>query len=75
MNRAFGPTFYIAGVFKFGQDLLGFVGPLLLSSIINFVSDKSIPSWHGYAYAGLLLGAAELQSLLLHQACICVFVP
>lgn len=69
LSRAFGTPFYVAGIFKFCQDMLGFVGPQLLSYLITFVSDKSQPLWHGYALAAGLLFAAELQSLLLHQVC------
>eukprot|EP00047_Mylnosiga_fluctuans_P021846 m.109714 g.109714 ORF g.109714 m.109714 type:complete len:1474 (+) comp9049_c0_seq5:48-4469(+) len=67
LARAFGPPFYIGGVLKFFQDMLGFVGPLLLSQLINYVSDPDTPSWKGYGLAVVLLAAAELQSILLHQ--------
>jgi hypothetical protein len=69
LARAFGGTFYVAGVFKLGQDLLGFVGPQLLSFLIVFVSSTD-PAWHGYGLAVALFAAAELQSILLHQVCI-----
>ena len=35
--------------------------------MINFTSDLSEPSWHGYLYAVLLFLAALLQSLFLNQ--------
>ncbi len=67
LSRAFGLTFYLSGFLKFAQDMLGFVGPQLLSLLIVFVSDSSIPEWRGYALAFALLVSAELQSLILHQ--------
>ncbi len=30
---SFGSTFFVAGIFKFTQDLLNFAGPLLLKSV------------------------------------------
>ena len=35
--------------------------------MINYTSDKTIPSWQGYFYAVLLFVTAVIQSLCLHQ--------
>lgn len=41
--------------------------PLLPRLLINFVNDKSAPSWQGFLYTGLLFFTAGLQTLILHQ--------
>lgn len=40
---------------------------LLRRLLINFVNDKTAPSWQGYFYIVLLFVSACLQTLLLHQ--------
>lgn len=40
---------------------------LLRRLLINFVNDKTAPSWQGYFYTVLLFVSACLQTLLLHQ--------
>ncbi|XP_065826757.1 multidrug resistance-associated protein 1-like [Oscarella lobularis] len=67
LAKAFGGLMLTAAVFKFGQDVLTFMGPQLLKLMINFTKDKSIPVWRGYVYAVLLFCSAQAQSLLLHQ--------
>ncbi|XP_049455616.1 canalicular multispecific organic anion transporter 1 [Epinephelus fuscoguttatus] len=53
--------------FKLLQDLLSFVSPQLLKSMISFTQDTSRFTWEGYMYAVLLLLVALLQSLFLQQ--------
>ena len=59
--------FLICGLMKFMQDCLTFVSPLILKLLIGFVQNLSEPYWHGIVYAGILLAASILQSLILHQ--------
>ncbi|CAI8020809.1 Multidrug resistance-associated protein 1 [Geodia barretti] len=67
LARSFGGTFFIAGFFKLGQDLLGFASPQILKLMIRFTEDPSESDWRGYLYAVLLFVTAVVQSLLLHQ--------
>lgn len=71
-SKAFGNTMYFAGIFKFCQDLLGFLQPQLLRYIIRFVEDQQSeeprePAWHGWGYCFAMFGTAALQSIMLHQ--------
>lgn len=65
--KAFGPGFLLAGIFKLGNDILIFSGPLLLQAIIRFVSSTTTPTSIGFLYVFLLLAASILQSVCLHQ--------
>eukprot|EP00043_Microstomoeca_roanoka_P016335 m.166363 g.166363 ORF g.166363 m.166363 type:complete len:1602 (+) comp16436_c27_seq1:218-5023(+) len=67
LAEAFGGVFAIAAIFKALQDVLTFVQPQLLNELINFVTDSTAPTWHGYALAGGIFGASVLQSICLHQ--------
>ncbi|KJE98072.1 multidrug resistance-associated protein 3, variant [Capsaspora owczarzaki ATCC 30864] len=67
LGRAFGKTFFFAGLFKIAQDSLGFVSPQLLDSMILFIKDTNAPVWQGYAYGAGMFVTAILQSLILHQ--------
>ncbi|XP_012669991.1 ATP-binding cassette sub-family C member 3 isoform X2 [Clupea harengus] len=65
--RAFGPYFLIGSAYKLLQDLITFVNPQLLSSLISFIKKKDAPSWWGFALAFLMFGCAILQTIILHQ--------
>ncbi|KAG8145847.1 hypothetical protein E2320_012309 [Naja naja] len=67
LYKTFGPYFLMSFLFKASHDLMMFTGPELLKLLINFVNDKSAPSWHGFLYTGLLFFTACLQTLVLHQ--------
>ncbi|XP_070617590.1 multidrug resistance-associated protein 1-like [Erythrolamprus reginae] len=67
LYKTFGPYFLMSFLFKALHDLMMFTGPELLKLLINFVNDKSAPSWQGFFYTGLLFLAAGLQTLILHQ--------
>uniref|UniRef100_T1JBD6 ABC-type glutathione-S-conjugate transporter n=1 Tax=Strigamia maritima TaxID=126957 RepID=T1JBD6_STRMM len=47
---------------KWMSDILGFVSPLMLKELINFVSSDE-PSWKGYVYAITIYLAATLSSI------------
>ncbi|XP_063171075.1 multidrug resistance-associated protein 1-like [Candoia aspera] len=67
LYKTFGPYFLMSFLFKAFHDLMMFTGPELLKLLINFVKDKSAPSWQGFLYTGLLFVSAGLQTLVLHQ--------
>ncbi|XP_062521920.1 ATP-binding cassette sub-family C member 3-like isoform X2 [Corticium candelabrum] len=67
LTRAFGKEITVEMILKLIQDLIMFVGPLLLKLLIDFTEDSTIPTWRGYVYASLLFIVAEVQSLDLHQ--------
>eukprot|EP00698_Gefionella_okellyi_P004133 TRINITY_DN13869_c0_g1_i1.p1 TRINITY_DN13869_c0_g1~~TRINITY_DN13869_c0_g1_i1.p1 ORF type:complete len:1343 (-),score=367.63 TRINITY_DN13869_c0_g1_i1:24-4052(-) len=78
MHRSFGTYFYISGVIKLIHDILQFFSPMLLRALIAFTASyaasasgqpptASQPIWIGILLALGLFGAAELQSLFIHQ--------
>ncbi|NXR46089.1 MRP1 protein, partial [Hippolais icterina] len=67
LYKTFGPYFLMSFLFKAGHDLLMFSGPEILKLLLNFVSNKAAPNWHGYFYTVLLFVCSCLQTLILHQ--------
>ncbi|XP_069171929.1 multidrug resistance-associated protein 1 isoform X6 [Procambarus clarkii] len=69
MARTFGPTFFFGAILKVIYDVLQFVSPQILSLLINFTenNDASQPQWRGYFYAILMLVFAQIQSFVLGQ--------
>lgn len=74
LSRAFGPTMYIAAIFKLLQDLLAFVQPELLNLFISYISDRNNileedrPKQEiGWEIACGMFGVALIQSISLHQ--------
>ncbi|GAA5854514.1 hypothetical protein JCM9279_000825 [Rhodotorula babjevae] len=67
---AFGGPFFLAAVFKLGQDTLAFLQPWLLKRLLQFVgsynSPTGEPAFHGYALALGMFLCAITQTLLLH---------
>ncbi|XP_042886660.1 multidrug resistance-associated protein 1-like isoform X6 [Penaeus japonicus] len=76
--RTFGPTFFFGGILKLFHDILQFVSPQILSALITYIeSDKeeeSEPVWRGYFYAFLMLICAQVQSFLLAQYFMKMFI-
>ncbi|XP_008059021.2 canalicular multispecific organic anion transporter 2, partial [Carlito syrichta] len=70
----FGSSFLISACFKLAQDLLSFIGPQLLSVLIQFISNPTAPSWWGFLVAGLMFLCSVIQTLILHQYYHCIFV-
>eukprot|EP00301_Raphidiophrys_heterophryoidea_P005610 c12337_g2_i1.p1 GENE.c12337_g2_i1~~c12337_g2_i1.p1 ORF type:complete len:1012 (+),score=248.52 c12337_g2_i1:94-3129(+) len=64
---AFGPYFFVTGLFKVVNDVSIFAGPLLLKAIVSFLDHHNSPAWHGYAYAAGLFLCNEVQSVALGQ--------
>jgi ABC-type multidrug transport system fused ATPase/permease subunit len=67
LAKAYGFTFFVAGFFKFGQDILGYAGPLILGSLITYISDSNQPAWIGFVLVGVLFTLSIIRSFLLHQ--------
>nr|XP_033480550.1 multidrug resistance-associated protein 7 [Epinephelus lanceolatus]XP_033480551.1 multidrug resistance-associated protein 7 [Epinephelus lanceolatus] len=66
LHKAFGLRYYILGVLKVTVNMLGFAGPLLLSSLVNFMEDKEAPvSWGAWCALGLFT-TTLLTSFLLN---------
>lgn len=56
LHRTFGFRFYILGLLKVMDNMLSFSGPLLLSSLVNFMEEKGAPVSTGVCCAlGLFL--------------------
>ena len=51
IRRVWGCQFAVGGVVKLLNDASQFVGPVFLSQFIGFVSDRSVPAWHGWVFA------------------------
>ncbi|XP_038567664.1 multidrug resistance-associated protein 7 isoform X1 [Micropterus salmoides] len=64
LHKAFGLWYYILGVLKVVVNMLGFAGPLLLSSLVNFMEDEGAPASTGAWIALGLFATALLSSIL-----------
>ncbi|KAF9435665.1 ATP-binding cassette, sub-C (CFTR MRP), member 9 [Entomortierella beljakovae] len=71
ISAAFGKPFYIAGIWKAANDILGFLQPVLLRQMLLFVmsykTDKPQPLYRGYTIACLMLVCSVSQTVVLHQ--------
>lgn len=67
MIRTFGPTFLFGATLKLFHDCLQFVSPQILSALITFTESEDEPVWKGYMYAVLMIVCAQIQSLVLGQ--------
>uniref|UniRef100_F6PGX9 Uncharacterized protein n=1 Tax=Ciona intestinalis TaxID=7719 RepID=F6PGX9_CIOIN len=63
----FGPFFLISSVLKIFYDVLAFVSPQLLSSLITFTTADYAPMWQGYLLAVGMFFTALIQSVILQQ--------
>uniref|UniRef100_A0A7N0T3Q1 ABC-type xenobiotic transporter n=1 Tax=Kalanchoe fedtschenkoi TaxID=63787 RepID=A0A7N0T3Q1_KALFE len=50
LNSSLGRRFWLGGIFKIGNDLGQFVGPVLLNHLLKSMQ-RGDPSWVGYIYA------------------------
>ncbi|PNX84778.1 ABC transporter C family member 12-like protein, partial [Trifolium pratense] len=50
LNSSLGKRFWFGGIFKIGNDLSQFVGPILLNHLLSSMQNGD-PSWIGYIYA------------------------
>ncbi|KAG0202488.1 hypothetical protein BGX28_005009 [Mortierella sp. GBA30] len=71
LARAFGRPFYVAGVWKAVNDILGFMQPVLLREMLRFVmsykTDSPQPLYKGYIIACLMFACSVSQTTVLHQ--------
>ncbi|KAF9145057.1 hypothetical protein BGX30_010456 [Mortierella sp. GBA39] len=71
LATAFGKPFYIAGVWKMANDILGFMQPVLLREMLRFVmsykTDDPQPLYRGYTIAVLMFICSLSQTTVLHQ--------
>lgn len=51
LHSCFGSSYYLLGLLKFVGDSLSFVGPLVLSALVQFIDDKTEPMLFGYLCA------------------------
>uniref|UniRef100_UPI0037E7DE69 ATP-binding cassette sub-family C member 10 isoform X2 n=2 Tax=Semicossyphus pulcher TaxID=241346 RepID=UPI0037E7DE69 len=64
LHKAFGLRYYLLGVLKVTVNMLSFTGPLLLSSLVNFMEEEGAPvSWGAWCVLGLF-ATALLTSFL-----------
>jgi len=61
--RTFGTEYFFAGLLKLLSDSMSFVGPILLNLLLNFMVDRSLPLWYGYAYTAALLLSTLLGAI------------
>ncbi|KAG0327184.1 hypothetical protein BG000_001046 [Podila horticola] len=71
ISAAFGKPFYVAGVWKAVNDILGFTQPVLLRAMLKFLisykTDNPQPLYRGYTIAVLMLICSVSQTTVLHQ--------
>ncbi|OMO92329.1 hypothetical protein COLO4_17673 [Corchorus olitorius] len=53
LNSSLGGRFWLGGVFKIGNDLCQYAGPLLLNRLLQSM-ERGDPAWIGYIYAFLM---------------------
>nr|QBM06364.1 ATP-binding cassette sub-family C member 7 [Daphnia magna] len=63
LRNCFGSSFYLVGLLKFTGDALGFVGPLVLSALVQFIDNKTEPMLFGYLCAAALCLASFTAAL------------
>ncbi|GAB2280793.1 Canalicular multispecific organic anion transporter 1 [Dionaea muscipula] len=62
LNQSLGKTFWLGGLFKIGNDLSQFVGPVLLNHLLQSMQ-RGEPAWIGYTYAFLIFIGVSLGVL------------
>ncbi|XP_067934007.1 multidrug resistance-associated protein 1-like isoform X2 [Watersipora subatra] len=67
LAKVFLPSVFICALLKLCHDILLFVQPLLLKSVIQFVSDSDEADWKGYMYGIVMFAASIAQSFFLHH--------
>lgn len=66
LHKAFGLRYYMLGLLKVVVNMLSFAGPLLLSSLVNFMEEEGAPvSWGVWCTLGLF--ASTLLSSVLRN--------
>ncbi|KAJ4837827.1 Canalicular multispecific organic anion transporter 1 [Turnera subulata] len=62
LNNSLGGRFWLGGVFKIGNDLSQFVGPVILNHLLQSMQ-RGDPAWIGYVYAFLIFLGVSLGVL------------
>ncbi|KAI0495107.1 hypothetical protein KFK09_025254 [Dendrobium nobile] len=62
LHRSLGGRFWLGGVFKIGNDVSQFVGPLILNRLLKSMQEGE-PGWHGYIYAFSIFAGVSLGVL------------
>ncbi|VVA93078.1 unnamed protein product [Arabis nemorensis] len=62
LNSSLGGRFWLGGIFKIGNDLSQFVGPVILSHLLRSMQEGD-PAWVGYIYAFLIFIGVTLGVL------------
>ncbi|XP_034237463.1 multidrug resistance-associated protein 1-like [Thrips palmi] len=72
--RCFGGPFAFASAMELVGDLLVFVSPQILKRLMAFTANEMEPMWKGLLYAVAMLVTALLQTLLLSQFNVRMFI-
>uniref|UniRef100_A0A8C8I031 ATP-binding cassette sub-family B member 6 n=1 Tax=Oncorhynchus tshawytscha TaxID=74940 RepID=A0A8C8I031_ONCTS len=71
LHKAFGLRYYLLGVLKLAGNMLGFAGPLLLSSLVTYMEEEGAPiSWGAWCATGLFfstLFSALIRNLFVFE--------
>lgn len=67
LKASLGRKFALAAGYKWLQDTVQFVGPVLLTRIISFVQSTDQPLWLGFAYVAVFLVAKAMQTLAINH--------
>ncbi|XP_053315606.1 ATP-binding cassette sub-family C member 10 [Spea bombifrons] len=67
LHGCFGARYYSLGLLKLGGSVLGFLGPLLLNLLVNFMETGLEPLSWGVLYALGLFASGFLSALLQNQ--------
>ncbi|XP_020586974.1 ABC transporter C family member 2-like [Phalaenopsis equestris] len=62
LHRSLGGRFWLGGIFKVGNDISQFVGPLILNLLLKSMQEGD-PVWHGYVYAFSIFAGVSLGVL------------
>ncbi|GLJ53349.1 hypothetical protein SUGI_1137540 [Cryptomeria japonica] len=62
LNRSLGARFWFGGMFKIGNDATQFVGPIVLSLLLESMQ-RGDPAWIGYLYAAVIFLGVTLGVL------------
>jgi len=59
--------FVIAGIFKIGNDICVFTGPVVLNLVIAFLANGNTPTYYGLIYVVVMFAGQVFQQICVHQ--------